>query len=332
MKLDRTQLSKMIHHVLSYDFDEQGELHFRRFTEAQREAYKAASLDWFIRTKASAGVTFDFVTDSAYIVLQMKLDTASSKTWSDFDLYIDGIFTNRKKFPDIDAKLLHFILPEGEHRITLYFPWTVETVVSAVYLSDGASVKAVSKKAKAIVIGDSITQGYITEYTSLTYTNRLARELELELVNQGIGGCRCEESTIDESLLCYKPDLIVFAYGTNDYTKYDAREEFCRNTSRYLEKLTSLFPQTKIVALLPIYRNDGNHQTREIFREYSFEDARNILLETYAGYKNITVVKETKIPHIPEVFAPDYLHPNELGFQYMAEAIIDVVKDEMELK
>lgn len=83
---------------------------------------------------------------------------------------------------------------------------------------------------------------------------------------------------------------------------------------------------------MPIYRNDGNHQTREIFREYSFEDARNILLETYAGYKNITVVKETKIPHIPEVFASDYLHPNELGFQYMAKAIIDVMKDEMELK
>lgn len=163
MKLDRVQLSKMIHHVLSYDFDEQGELHFRRFTESQRDAYKAASSDWYIRTKASAGVTFDFVTNSAYIVLQMKL-------------------------------------------------------------------------------------------------------------------------------------------------------------------------QTKIVALLPIYRNDGNHQTREIFREYSFEDARNILLETYAGYKNITVVKETKIPHIPEVFASDYLHPNELGFQYMAKAIIDVMKDEMELK
>ena len=321
MKLGRTQLKKIIHNVLSYDYDKNGDLYFRRFTESQRNAYELASKDWFIRTKASAGVTFDFISDSDYLAIQMRLDVASSKKWSDFDLYVDGVFTARKKFENTDAKLLHFLLPKGEHRVTLYFPWTVETVISAVHLSDGASIKEVSKVAKAIAIGDSITQGYITEYTSLTYANQVARELDIELVNQGIGGCRCVESTINESLVSYNPDFIIMAYGTNDYTQYDDKEEFRLKTSAYIKKLTSLFPETKIVALLPIYRNDEGNQTREAFREYQLEDARKMLLETYRKYNNIVVVTETKIPHIPDVFAPDYLHPNELGFQYMAKAI-----------
>lgn len=29
--------------------------------------------------------------------------------------------------------------------------------------------------------------------------------------------------------------------------------------------------------------------------------------------------EETEIPHIPHVYAADYLHPNELGFTFMAQ-------------
>ena len=321
MKLDRGQIEKIVHGVLSCEYDEQGRLHFNRFTKSQYEAYEAESYDWLRRAVASASVIFDFVTNSDYIALKMDLDTGSSQIWSDFDLYVDGIYCMRKKFGNMNQKLVNFALPEGEHRITLYFPWTVETVVNEVHLSDEASVKEVPKRAKAIVIGDSITQGYITEFSSLTYANQVARETEIDLVNQGIGGYYFGEGTIDESLCSYNPDLIIIAYGTNDYSRYDSKEDFEKFTSGYIKKLTSLFPSTKMLAVLPIYRNDENNQTREKYRDYSLEDARNMLLATYQKYDNIHVLKETGIPHIPEVFIEDYLHPNELGFTFMAKAI-----------
>ena len=76
-----------------------------------------------------------------------------------------------------------------------------------------------------------------------------------------------------------------------------------------------------MLAVLPIYRNDENNQTRVKYRDYLLDDARQILLDTYAKYDNIHVLKETGIPHIPEVFIEDYLHPNELGFTFMSKAI-----------
>ena len=326
MKLSREQIGKIIHNVLFYDYDEDGRLHFRRFTQSQLKAYEAESYDWLVRGKASAGVTFDFVTDSDYIALKMDLDSGSSQIWSNFDLYVDGIYTAHKKFGNMNQKLVSFSLPEGEHRITLYFPWTVETVVNEVHLSDGASIKEVLKRAKAIVVGDSITQGYITEYTSLTYANQVARETDIDLVNQGIGGYYFGITSIDESLVSYNPDLIIIAYGTNDYSKYDDKEEFQMKTSAYIEKLTFLFPNTKMLAVLPIYRNDENNQTRVKYRDYTLDDARQMLLDTYAKYENIHVLTETGIPHIPEVFIEDYLHPNELGFTFMAKAIAKEVE------
>lgn len=324
MKLNKEQLGKMIHNVLSYDYDEEDRLHFQRFTEYQRQIYEKESNDYLLRAKTSAGVTFDFMTDSEYIVLDLDM-YVGSESWSNFDLYVDGIYTDQKKFTNTCRRLVSFSLPEGRHRITIYFPWSIEIVLNAVYLSDGASISEVSKRAKAIIVGDSITQGYITEYTSLTYANQVARETDIELVNQGVGGYYFGSDSIDEALTFYNPNFIIIAYGTNDYSRYDTREEFNSHVLSYIEKLTSLFPNTKMLAILPIFRNDENHQSREKYRDYTLDDAKQVLLDIYAKYDNIFVLKETGIPHIPEVFAEDYLHPNELGFTFMAKAIVDAI-------
>ncbi len=322
MKLQTENFKKIIHNVIEYEIDGNNSLHFRRFTKSQMDAYKAEANEWIMKANASALVTFDFVSDSEYIALKFDLYPATAQMWASFDLYVDGILCEHKKFNDINVKLVSFELPEGEHRITIYFPWTVQTVVNEVHLSDGASIKEVSKSRKAIIFGDSITQGYVTEFTSLTYTSQVAMDADIELVNQGIGGYYFGINSIDESLISYNPDFLMIAYGTNDYTRYETRDMFEMNVSKYIEKLTSLFPNIKILAILPIYRNDHNHLTRERYRDYTLEDARDILIRIYEKYNNITILKETEIPIIPEAFFSDYLHPNELGFTFMAKSVV----------
>ena len=322
MKLQKEDIEKIIHNTLSYGIADNGEVHFKRFTEPQLSAYKEQSEDWYIRANASASVTFDFITDSSYIALKFDLFPGSSRKWAGFDLYIDGVFHKHKKFDGLDSKLVSFSLPRGEHRVTLYFPWSAKTVVNEIHLSDNAKINPVTKKAKALFLGDSITQGYDTGYPSLSYVNAVAQELNIEAVNQGVGGYYFGIDSIDESLTEYAPDFISVAYGTNDYSRYETANEYERNASAYVEKLVALFPDTKILAILPIYRNDENNNAREKYRNYTLNDARNILTGIYEKYSNVHVLKETNIPHIPQVFVSDYLHPNELGFSFMAKTII----------
>ena len=79
MKLNPSQLSKIVHNVLSYSFDENGKLHFHRFSEKQREVYAMESQDWAMKTLSSASATFDFITDSDFITLKFDLQTGKVK-------------------------------------------------------------------------------------------------------------------------------------------------------------------------------------------------------------------------------------------------------------
>ena len=63
MKLDASQLSKIIHNVLSYSYDGNGNLHFHRFSEKQRQTYIQESQDWAMKIQSSASVAFDFITN-----------------------------------------------------------------------------------------------------------------------------------------------------------------------------------------------------------------------------------------------------------------------------
>ena len=322
MKLNPSQLSKIIHNVLSYSFDENGNLHFHRFSEKQREVYALESQDWAVKTHSSASVTFDFITDSDFITLKFDLYPGSSQKWGSIDLYVDGVFYANRYADDLSIKLAGFELPAGQHRVTVYFPWSAQTVVSEVHLSDGASIVPVEKDLKMLCFGDSITQGYTSKFTSLSYVNQTARALDAEVVNQGIGGYYFNEDTIDESILSYKPDIITVAYGTNDYSRYETAEEYAACAGAYIRKLAELFPNAKIVGILPIYRNDQNHQVRKLYRSYSLDDARQLLKREYEALPNGFVVEETGIPHIPQAYAADYLHPNEFGFSLMAQGVI----------
>ena len=321
MKLSQSQLKQIVHNVMDVSFDEKGGLRLHRFTEQQRQIYGQESQDWEMKTQASASVTLDFITNSRSIALNFDLYPGSSQKWGSVDVYVDGVFYAARYANDLSIKLAGFPLPEGEHRVTVYFPWSAQTVLGAVQLSDGASVIPVEKRLKMLCFGDSITQGYTSKYTSLSYVNQVARALEAEVVNQGIGGYYFNEATIDPSILSYQPDVITVAYGTNDYSRYETAEEYAAHTGAYIRKLARLFPDTKIVGILPLYRNDENYQVRRLYRSYSLDDARQILKSHYEALPNGYVIGETGIPHIPQAYAPDYLHPNELGFSVMAQGI-----------
>lgn len=332
MKLDAAQLSKIVHNVVSYSFDEKGWLHFSRFTQQQQSTYAQESDDWAMKTRSSAAVTFDFITDSDYITLKFDLYPGSSQRYGSIDLYVDGVFHASRIAEDLSIHLAGFQLPAGEHRVTVYFPWSTETVVSEVQLSEGASVIPVEKSCKLMCFGDSITQGYISKFASLSYVNQTARALNAEVVNQGIGGYVFNEATIDESILSCKPDIITVAYGTNDYSRYETAEEYGEHAGRYIRKIAKLFPETPIVGIIPIYRNDENHKARKNYRTYSLDDARKILRDYYTALPNGHVVEETGIPHLPDAYSADFLHPNEFGFSIMTQNIVRKLQAILEKK
>ena len=82
--------------------EENGRLYLYRFTDEQSEAYRTYSSDFYKKTKATAGVRLEFLTDSEALTLCGEAVSASSRSFFAFDVYADGALVAHH-FANVDS-------------------------------------------------------------------------------------------------------------------------------------------------------------------------------------------------------------------------------------
>lgn len=303
-----------------------------RFTEKQSKYYFEKTPDTlYPKTRATAGMKFDFFTDASEISFDYRVFSASSRTFYSFDLYIDGVFCDELyviNFMNKKSGNVSFALPEGAHRVTVYFPNLMRTDVKNVHLEGASFAEPTSSKMKLLCLGDSITQGYDAYHSSLSYINRLSQTLDAEILNQAIGAEVFDEKILDEELP-FDPDLITVAYGTNDWAILESKNQFLDGAERFFKKIKSIYPDKKIVYISPIWRGDyqkpfGAQETAVGGFEESVQELRALAKEN-----GLFVIDGAPLtPHHSDFFADQFLHPNDLGFGFYAENLLRELKKE----
>lgn len=321
-KLAFAEIEKLLFGSL-YNEVRDGLLIPHRFAPWQ-EAHFEATLDRIdkpLKTKATASVCLDFLTDATRLELDARLVRGSGIPSAYIDVYVDGVLkecVGRETAEEHDARYT-FSFGEGEKRVTLFFPNLFGLRIRSLAM-DGSFYQPYPKKMRWLAVGDSITQGYTTVFPSLSYVNILARKLGAEVINQAIGGARYKASDIAEGIP-YAPDLITVAYGTNDWAH---GEDFEANAEAYFATLRRLFPKTPIVAILPIWRGDVATRPEA---KMPFPEATPILKGVYERFEGVTVVDgRALVPSLPAFYNPDTLHPNELGFMHYADGIYEILR------
>jgi len=323
------ELLPFIHGALDTTINEAGDVCFHRFTDVQTAYYKKVgieqNLNYDERAAASSGITLEMITDSGILGLNFTL-RAACRPFAAFDCYVDGVLYDHWYTEELFWNVACFDLPAGTHRVQVFFPWSAITDLKRVVLTDGASALPVSKDLKILAFGDSITQGYIGKHPSMNYVNHYARELNAECINQAIGGYYFDKETLDPAMKRFSPDLITIAYGTNDFTVFGSRETIEKNCREFLDKLCEIFPDAKILGILPIHRNDSRNEARNKMNDFKLDDTRTLLAEIYAGYTGVTVLPDNFFPKHNDFFAPDNLHPNDLGFTFYGQAVTAAIR------
>ena len=241
-----------------------------------------------------------------------------------FDVYVDGLYTHRFKKEDVDSDKNKFRidLKKGTKKVSIYFSGFFAFKIKNVEISDNAKIKPVKKDRKFLFYGDSITQGYKTEFPSFTYSNIVSREFNAECLNKGIGGDYYYPQFLDEKF-SYKPDAIIVAFGTNDWS---GGKDIETNAIEFYDKLTKLYPGVKIFTLLPLWR--GKEGKENVI---TYDEMREILIKVCKNYKDITLIDAIDfIPHDGKFFLPDLLHPNTIGFRIYGENVINALKPYIE--
>lgn len=307
--------------------EKDGLVELRRFTREQTVALKTEE---FIRKSyAPAGIRLCFKTDAASLFLSVTSVRGATRNYFAYDILIDGkYYSSLNNFDDKEpvgnytvqefplGKLCRsFDLPEGEKVVTIVCPWSVISHIKELSLEGETFVKAVKPAKKYISFGDSITHGYDSVHPINRYAHRIADLFHAEEYCKAIGGEFFNPDLVlaDEPI---EPDYITVAYGTNDWSK-KTKEYFTENCKRFYEILSKKYPKAKIFAITPIWRADINQEGKG-FSEFSFVDS--YIKEVTSSLENVTCITGFDlVPHECSLFADNYLHPTDKGFDHYFE-------------
>lgn len=300
-----------------------------RFTEAQSKAYfDTGDMDFYKKTYASAGVRLAFISDTERFSFAFEPHMASSRRWFSLDVRVNGrIAAHREYDRDDDPANFRFetTFGAGEKKIELYLPFSARMDLYDVEIDDNAAITPIRRAHTMYEFGDSITHGYDGHYPSLAYANRLAALLDADPVNKGIGGDFFFPALLDEGGDAYEnPDYITVAYGTNDWGNHD-RETVERNCRAFYVALSKRYPKAKIFAVTPIWRGTAGKSPRKFGAPLREMD--RLIGDRIADLPNVTLIcGDTLVPHTPDFFVEDCLHPNDLGFCLYGENLCEEIR------
>lgn len=326
--MDQALLKQCFHNCLFVEEQESGLVPFR-YTHAQCHFYDEISYGLIMgeKSRMSAGITLEFDTDAEQFTLCWQIaggyPTTSVNRGSSLDVYIDGVLRGQKLIdcewhtPQEDT----FALGKGHKRVVVFLPHTYIFSLADIVLPAGATFAPVPQRTrKALILGDSITQGIGACYASTGYAMQLSRMLNAECLNQSIAAVRFEPECLEKT--DFMPDLITIALGTNDWSHRADKAEYDDYASRFLARIHEFYPGVPTAVISPVKRCRDEADLPEgrphMYRESELYSALSALSAPYPQMHCIN--GWLLVPHVTSFFQ-DGLHPNDLGMTFYAHTL-----------
>lgn len=283
---------------------------------------------WDLGLSPSGG-RIRFRTDSTRIAIRLEYPSPPNMAnmhaygQTGVDLYIDGMYRSTAIAPKDAApgKTVEYVffegLPKQAREILLYLPLYKPVKVLGLGLDDDARVEKARRFAvtKPVVFyGTSITQGGCASRSGLSYQAILARQLNIDFVNLGFSGNGKGEPVVAGMVSEIDAAAVVLDFAQNNQKVESVREVY----EPFLDTVRRKHPKIPILAITPIANAAGPAR---------FEDMRQHIREVVAkkiaaGDKLLTLVEGFSLlgPEKIEGLV-DGGHPNDLGFQSMADGL-----------
>jgi lysophospholipase L1-like esterase len=243
------------------------------------------------------------------------------------DLYADGVYrgtaiAGRDAKAGTTAEHIYFKEQTATFReITLYLPLYSPVKVMGIGVDPEARVEHAKSFAIArpfVFYGTSITQGGCASRAGMSYQAILGRMLNADFVNLGFSGNGLGEPELARAVAGIDAECFVMDFAQNNPTV----ESLTQAYAPFLETIRGKHPETPILVITPIY------SSREAWsRDARLEGMRELIRQVAArriagGDRHIEIVEGTDLlgPSRGDGLV-DGTHPNDLGFQWMAEGL-----------
>jgi len=254
------------------------------------------------------------------------------------DLYADSVYRGTA-IADHDSKpgktIDHTYFkdqPRVDREITLYLSLYIPVKVLGIGLDAEAQLqpaKPFAASEPVVFYGTSITQGGCASRPGMSYQALLGRMLNLDFVNLGFSGNGMGEPELARAVASLNASVFVLDFAQNNPTA----DSLARVYAPFLETIRSAHPETPVLVITPIY---AAHESWS--RDARLEDMRELIRKVAAqriaaGDRHLEIVEGTDLlgPTRGDGLV-DGTHPNDLGFQWMAEGLAARVAKMLGLK
>lgn len=313
----------LFHHCLTLEETEKGVFPCR-FSKRQLGVFPKRNRKMPARVMSPAGISFAFETEADEISFSYWIDTFASCSQSTFDFYENDVFVYslplRSGSCTISSRVSYRKRSPGKTKLEVFLPVAAVTYLSEFELGDYSTIKMPEQK--ILFMGDSITQGFSTEQSSLIYPKLTADLLDMDYLNQGAAGYIFDEELLEETP-SFQPDVITVAYGTNDAVEPNLQNVSVQVDAFY-QKLRNLYPKTKILAITPIWREARENDLQDV-RE-RMDAVSGMIAQAAERYGCALYDGLRAVPHFSEFFGDSILHPNSNGFAHYAMNLSKEIK------
>jgi hypothetical protein len=304
---------------------------FWRLPAANREAFRKEV--WSLSLDPTGG-RIRFRTDSSSVALRLEWQhggaSPNQQTYghAGVDLYVGNTYWDTA-IPDKDAapgkvyEHVHFKdQPRVMRDITIYLALYASVKVLGIGLNNDAAVEVPRPFAIArpvVFYGTSITQGGAASRPGMSYQAILGRKLNLDHVNLGFSGNGKGDAEVARAVATIEASAYVLDYGQNNGTV----ESLAKVYDPFIGILRERRPDTPILCITPIYR--ANEATGSRNNEQMRGLIRNVVSRRIAaGDAHLQLIEGTDLlgPSRADGLV-DGAHPNDLGFHWMAEGLIE---------
>lgn len=280
--------------------------------------------------QSPSGARIRFRTDSTRVSIKLEYPSPPNMTnmhafgQTGVDLYIDGVYRStaiapKDAAPSTPVEHLFFEnLPRREREMTIYLPLYKPVKVLGIGLDPEAKITKARRFANpkpVVFYGTSITQGGCASRSGMSYQAILGRQLNIDFVNLGFSGNGKGEPVVANMVAEIGASAFVLDFSQNNPTVESFREVY----EPFLNTLRTKHPKTPIIAITAIAHSREPSTRTDAMRQHVRDVVKRRIA---AGDRLLTLVEGSTL------LGPDRLdglvdgvHPNDLGFQWMADGL-----------
>lgn len=317
---------------------EQNGNQYYRLDYSKTSSYSSANHS---KAKQTAGVTLRFRTNANFFYLKTVMQECNTtyQHFADrgaygFDIYIgtgtDRVYLQGQGNLTNSSKLNEKItLPGGYQEVTINFPLYggVKSVEIGFEENSGAKIAPPTSRTYGNICfyGSSITQGCAASRPGNAYSNIICRMLNANNVNLGFSGSALGEQSVAE-YIASRTDIAAFVM---DYDYNNTVEGLRATHYEFYETVRKAHPDIPIIMVTrPIYTPEPTSSDRE--RQAIIKNSYNKAVKN--GDENVYFVngEDFFLNEMPDIYAVDMCHPNDLGNYCMAKTIYATLKEALE--